>query len=234
MRVGITLPQFRDDAEAALRVALDAEAAGLDGVFVFDHLWPMAQPERPAIHSQALLGALAAETSTMHVGMLVARVGLVPDAVLVHALATVQRMVGDRLIAGVGTGDRLSKAENEAFGVEFAPAAVRLAAVGEVVRALREKGITAWVGGRSGATRQVAVDAGADALNLWDAPAEEVAAVRDVATTWGGLVRPDVDLDVLLGGLAAAEATWAVLAPVGFEWHEAVTRIAAAAEAVRR
>jgi hypothetical protein len=234
MKVGITLPQFRDDAEAAVQVALDAEAAGLDGVFVFDHMWPIGQPQRPAIHSQAMLGVLAAETSSVHVGALVARVGLVPNAVLVHALATVHRMVGDRLIAGVGSGDRLSQAENEAYGVAFAPAPVRLAAVGEAARALGDKGITTWVGGRSTGARRVAIDAGADALNLWDAPVEEVAATRGIAVTWGGLVKPEDDLNVLLGGLAAAGVTWAVLAPVGFDWHEAVTAIASAASAVRQ
>lgn len=233
MKVGITLPQFRDDPDTAIAVALDAEAAGLDGVFVFDHLWPMGQPDRPAIHSMALLGALAAETATLHVGTLVSRVGLVPDAVLVNALGTVARMIGPRLIAGVGAGDRLSKAENLAYGVAFEPAAVRLAAVARVADGLRAKGVTTWVGGRSPETRAVAVDH-ADALNLWDAPVDDVAGERGVEVTWGGLVRPDDDVAVLLSGLHAAGATWAVLAPVGFDWHEAVTVISAASAGVRR
>jgi alkanesulfonate monooxygenase SsuD/methylene tetrahydromethanopterin reductase-like flavin-dependent oxidoreductase (luciferase family) len=233
VKVGITLPQFRDDAEGAIAVALDAEAAGLDGVFVFDHLWPIGQPDKPSIHSLALLGALAAETSAIHVGSLVARVGLVPDAVLVNALGAVARMAGPRLIAGVGAGDRLSRAENTAYGVPFDPAAERLAAVGRVCDGLRAKGITAWVGGRSAAAREVALDH-ADALNLWDAPVEEVAAEREVTVTWGGLVRPETDLSAHLAGLDAAGATWAVLAPVGFQWHEAVTAIASAAAGARK
>jgi len=233
MKVGITLPQFSENTEAPIEVALDAEAAGLDGVFVFDHLWPMGQPHRPALHSQALLGALAASTERIAIGPLVARVGLVPDAVLVNALTTVHRMVGDRLIAGVGAGDRLSAAENTAYGVPFEPAATRLAAVGRVCDELRARGITTWIGGRSPATRELAV-AHADALNLWDAPAEVLAAERDIAVTWGGLVRPETDLAAHLAGLAAAGAAWAVLAPVGFQWHEAVTVIASSAALVRQ
>jgi alkanesulfonate monooxygenase SsuD/methylene tetrahydromethanopterin reductase-like flavin-dependent oxidoreductase (luciferase family) len=233
VKVGITLPQFREDAEAAVAVALDAEAAGLDGVFVFDHLWPIAQPERPAIHGQVLLGALAAEVHTVAVGSLVARVGLVPDAVLVNALATVHRMVGDRLIAGIGTGDKLSRGENESYGVPFEPVADRLAAMAKVVSALRDKGITTWVGGRSAGARAVALEH-ADALNLWSADMATVAAEREVAVTWGGQVRPDDDLRMLLGGLAAAGATWAVLAPVDFEWPAAVSAIASAASVVRQ
>ena len=68
MNVGTTLPQFRNEAEAALETARAAEQAGLAGVFVFDHLWPLGQPERPALHSKALLGALAVETTRVMLG----------------------------------------------------------------------------------------------------------------------------------------------------------------------
>src|SRR5436305_1721416 len=60
MRVGICLPQFRDDAEAAVATARAAEEADLDGVFAFDHLWPLGRPDRPAPYSGVLRGAPAA------------------------------------------------------------------------------------------------------------------------------------------------------------------------------
>ena len=60
-------------------------------------------------------------------GTLVARVGLVPDAVLVHSLVTLHRMTGGRFIAALGTGDSLNREENEAYGVPFAPVADRVA-----------------------------------------------------------------------------------------------------------
>lgn len=233
MKVGITLPQFGDDVELAIDVARQAEAAGLDGVFVFDHLWAIGQPDKPAIYSLALLGALAAETSRITIGTLVSRVGLLPSAVLVNALGSVQRMVGERLIAGVGAGDSLSKAENLAYDVPFDPAAVRLAEVAEVVDALRDKGISTWVGGRSAETRRIAIDH-ADALNMWDATPAEVAAEKTVPVTWGGVLRPDDDAAVLLSALSDAGATWAVVAPGGFEWGEAVSVISAAAGMVPR
>ena len=62
MRVGITLPQFRDEADSALDAARRAEALGIDGVFCFDHLWPMGQPGRPALSSGPLLGALVVKS----------------------------------------------------------------------------------------------------------------------------------------------------------------------------
>ena len=48
----------------------------------------MGQPDRPALSSGPLLGAVAASTSTISVGTLVARVGLLPDDVLVAVLSS--------------------------------------------------------------------------------------------------------------------------------------------------
>ena len=39
VRVGLTLPSFVEDPEIPIAVARAAEAAGIDAVFVFDHLW---------------------------------------------------------------------------------------------------------------------------------------------------------------------------------------------------
>ena len=138
MKVGITLPQFRDEADTALEAARQAEELGIDGVFVFDHLWPMGQPGRPALSSGPLLGALAASTSTIHLGTLVARIGLVPDDVLIDVLCGVDALSGGRLVAGIGTGDKLSAGENEAYGIPFEPAEIRrdrLLSVASVVAA---------------------------------------------------------------------------------------------------
>src|SRR5579884_2981736 len=60
VKVGVTLPQFRHEADTALAAARQAEELGLDGVFVFDHLWPMGSPDRPIISAAPVLGALAA------------------------------------------------------------------------------------------------------------------------------------------------------------------------------
>ena len=64
VRVGLTLPSFVEDPEIPIAVARAAEAAGLDAVFVFDHLWRGDPPKRrPALECFALLGAVAAETT---------------------------------------------------------------------------------------------------------------------------------------------------------------------------
>lgn len=241
MRIGVTLPQFRTDAGPTLAAARRAEAVGLDGVFVFDHLWPLGQPQRPALHSFPLLGALAAETEGVVLGTLVARVGVLPDAVLVNTLVSLDRISGGRLVAGLGTGDRANRAENEAYGLPYAPAPDRLAAMLRCCGALRRARVRTWVGGRSAALREAA--ALADGWNAWgpDAAtfrAEAVTVAPGVARTWAGQVligrtraeaedklathgpRPGLvwgtieDLRAHVDGLATAGATWAVCAPL--------------------
>lgn len=215
MKVAVTLPQFRHDPGPALAAARAAEDGGLDGVFVFDHLWPLGRPDRPALASFPLLGALAAHTDRVAVGTLVARVGLVPNAVLAHAFVTLARLAGERVIAGLGTGDRLSRAENEAYGVPFAPVATRLADVVECCDRLKGEGVTAWVGGRSTAIRAVAASRRVP-LNVWAAGGADVttAVAGGVEVTWGGEVTDDpVRVAGTLRGIRAAGATWAVCAP---------------------
>jgi alkanesulfonate monooxygenase SsuD/methylene tetrahydromethanopterin reductase-like flavin-dependent oxidoreductase (luciferase family) len=196
VKLGVTLPQFRDDPEPALAVARRAEAIGLDGVFVFDHLWPLHQPDRPALHSLTLLGALAAETERVTLASFVARVSLLPDAVLVHTLFGLHRMLDGRFIAGLGTGDSDNRDENVAYGVGFPPAAARAQQVVDCCRRLRELDVRTWVGGDSPTARGIAARE-SDGWNGWGLSADEFASLavevraeseRDVEVTWGGQV----------------------------------------------
>lgn len=231
VQVGVTLPQFSNDIEGALAVANEADRLGLDGVFVFDHIWSIGQPDVPAMDAFALLGALAHETKNVRLGTLVARVGLVPDAVLVHQFETLQRMIGDRLIAGVGTGDRISAAENLAYDIAYPPAVERLASLDVVCRSLREKHIETWVGGRSAATRDIAAGV-ADALNVWDDTPEDVAALAGAVprVTWGGQMTGD--FAPRLQAIADAGADFAICAPVDMRWDVALETLAGARESL--
>ena len=238
MKVGITVPQFRDDPGPALAASTAADASGLDGVFVFDHLWAIGQPGRPALSAFPLLGAIAAVTERAALGTLVARVSLFADAVLVHHFETLRRMVGDgRVIAGLGTGDKLSQPENDAFGLPYPPASERRQALADCCRRLRDAGVTTWVGGSSPATQAVA-RAEADALNLWGTTTEAVAGIDGIAVTWGGQVAGDSEVVAEhLRALRRAGATWAVCAPpfgVDVDPEPAVRVVAEAAEALTR
>lgn len=212
MKVGLILPTFAERVEPAFELAARAEAAGLDGVFCYDHVWPLGQPERPALAPFPVLAALAVRTGRLALGPLVARIGLVPDDVLVAELLTLRMVAGERLIAGLGTGDRMSARENLAYGVPYPPAGERRRSLVECVTALRRHGVEVWVGGR-GTTAEAGRAAGAS-VNLWAATADEVrAAAAAGPVTWAGPLPAAADLASLLADLAEAGADWAVLAP---------------------
>src|SRR4051812_18444683 len=115
IHVGLTLPSFVDDPEVPLAVARVAEAVGIDGVFVFDHLFrrTTAGVRRPALDALTLLGSLATATTTVTLGALVLRASLRPPASLAAAFGTLRRLAPGRLLAAVGAGDSESREENE-------------------------------------------------------------------------------------------------------------------------
>ena len=233
MRVGVVLPTFQRSAGLAFEVARRAEELGVDAVFSFDHVWPLGRPDRPAIAPFPLLGAIASSSDVLGVGTLVARIGLVPDEALLAEFAALATLAPGRVVAGLGTGDHLSAAENDAYGVPPAPPEERRAALRRCARALRDAGITVWVGGGHRRTIAVAEEEHV-AVNLWGASPERVAEqARRCEVTWGGPappLEPDVLADAgreeaerrslrqLLGELSTAGATWAVFAwPVSLE-----------------
>jgi alkanesulfonate monooxygenase SsuD/methylene tetrahydromethanopterin reductase-like flavin-dependent oxidoreductase (luciferase family) len=230
MKIGVTLPQFTDRSDLVVAAAQESERLGLDGVFCFDHLWPIGQPDRPALVWAPLLGAVAASTSTIAVGSFVARIGLQPDAMLAGALISLSTISGGRFIAGLGTGDRLSRAENEAFGIPFESADERRGHLAVVATAVQAAGVPVWVGGGQHATVELTRALGAT-VAVW---ASEPAQVAELVSTgldvaWGGPVGTGVtEAGDQLANLADAGAAWAVCA-----WPESLEAIAAAAAMLR-
>lgn len=219
MRLGVLLPTFRRSPQVALEAAHDAATAGLDGVFAYDHVWPMGSPERPALAPFEVLGAVAAREPGLVVGPLVARIGLVEGHVLAAQLRALRLAAGAGVVAALGTGDRKSVGENVAYGVPLAPATERRAALAALGRELLEEGMEVWIGDGAAATRAVAVELRCT-LNLWQRPPKEVAAEAGrTEVSWAGPWprrddAPDEPaLRALLSELAAAGATWAVLSP---------------------
>lgn len=216
MKIGITLPQFNADASAMVAAARRAEAAGIDGVFVYDH-YP--KPDRPeAQHGLTMLGGLAMATERITLGLMVARIGVVPDRVLLSQIRTAARLAGtDRFIAGLGVGDHLSDAEDIALGITRPSLDERFARLEFVASTLKnEYGLQVWIGGRSARAAQVCADLGVS-QNLWDGTDEQLAGA-DGAVSWGAQV--DVTDDAGVKDLAQKFAalhelgvTWAVAAP---------------------
>lgn len=125
MKVGVVMPIGRESdghipGWAELRAFAErAEADGLDSIWVFDHLlfrFPGQEPE--GIHEAwTMLSALAAVTSRVELGILVAAMPFRNPALLAKMAAAAEEVSGGRLILGVGTG--WHEPEFDAFGYPF-------------------------------------------------------------------------------------------------------------------
>ena len=219
MRVGIVVPSFRADTATALRLAARAEGAGLDGVFVYDHLFPIGGAGRPAMHGPTLVGALLASTKSIRVGTLVSRVGLLPDDLMVATFRTLEAIGPGRIIAGLGLGDSASDPERHAYGLERLALEDRVESLRRVTELLTDDGVEVWIGGRGRQARDLA-RAGATGWNGWDATSAELDEMRAerLVTSWAGPL-PNVALEQ---HITSSHADWVIYAPVDINRDEAV------------
>jgi len=122
MRIGIVLPIAEDDAPTGVpsysdirAVAVAAEAAGLDSVWVFDHLLFRFDGNTTGIHEcWTILTAIAEATRRVELGTIVMCTGFRNAALLAKMAATLDHVSGGRLILGIGAG--WHDPEFEAFG----------------------------------------------------------------------------------------------------------------------
>ena len=122
MRIGVVLPIAQVEADgqatpyATLRaIAIAAEGAGFDSVWVFDHLLFRSDGEEGGIHEcWTILAAIAEATRRVELGTLVMCTGFRNPALLAKMAATLDHISGGRLILGLGSG--WHDPEYEAFG----------------------------------------------------------------------------------------------------------------------
>lgn len=210
MRIGVLLPTFRRGANDAFAFAAEAADAGLDGAFAYDHLWPMGSPQRPSLAPFPLLGVVATRYEDLFIGPLVARVGLVGTSHLVEQFMTLEALAPGRVIAALGTGDKLSAAENEAYGLRVLSPEERREMLRDTAQQLTST-MPVWIGAGGEQTNSLARGLGAT-INLWDASLDKVREFAALGSVnWAG-PEPE-DVVSLLDGLEEAGATWAVFSP---------------------
>ena len=210
MKLGVILPTFRDNALDALAVAAQCEHYGIDGVFAYDHLWPMGSPTRPSLAPFPVLAAVGARHPSLVVGPLVARVGMVATSHLVGQFRTLAAVAPGRVIAAIGTGDSKSRDELVAYGLDYAGASERRELVAQTARELRGE-MPVWIGAGARATDELARELGVT-LNVWDTDAATTSTLASSGpVTWAGPARED--LGAWLDQLDTLGVAWAVMAP---------------------
>jgi alkanesulfonate monooxygenase SsuD/methylene tetrahydromethanopterin reductase-like flavin-dependent oxidoreductase (luciferase family) len=136
MRYAVNVPNFAEYAEVrtVAGLAADAEAAGWDGFFVWDHMVYARDQELPVADPWIVLAGVALATERLRLGPMVTPLARRRPWKVARETVTLDRLSGGRLILGVGLGTPASD-EFGAFG-EPTDDAVRAAMLDEGLEVL--------------------------------------------------------------------------------------------------
>jgi F420-dependent oxidoreductase-like protein len=133
-------PEF---ASRLARVARAADDAGLDTLWVADHLIqadPTSTPEGEMLEAYTTLGYLAAATSRIRLGTMVTAASYRPATLLIKAVTTLDVLSGGRAWLGIGAG--YQEDETKAMGLPMPPVVERFERLEETLRLARQM----WAG----------------------------------------------------------------------------------------
>jgi alkanesulfonate monooxygenase SsuD/methylene tetrahydromethanopterin reductase-like flavin-dependent oxidoreductase (luciferase family) len=154
VRIGFVLPMEPREgarpgsAPPGIALAEQAEAIGLDSVWVYDHFFSSMPDERPRIpvhEAWTVVSAVAARTNRVEIGQLVMCTAYRPPGMLAKMAVTADAVSGGRLTLGVGAGWHTE--EYGAFGYPFDDRVGRFEEVIAIIAPLL-RGETVTVDGR--------------------------------------------------------------------------------------
>jgi probable F420-dependent oxidoreductase len=132
-------PDSSQPPAEVLDLARYADEAGWHGVWYADHYMPNTGDESFAagdLHEcWAMLPAVAAVTSRIRLGSLVAPTSVHHPAVLANRAATIDHISGGRMVLGVGAGWQIN--EHRAYGIELEPPGARVTRFEEAIQIMR-------------------------------------------------------------------------------------------------
>lgn len=138
MKISLWPHSGRTSAEV-LDVARWADSAGWHGIWFADHYMPNTGTTEttsgPVHECWALLPAVAAVTSTVRVGSLVAPTSVHHPAVLANRAVTIDHVSDGRMVLGIGAGWQVN--EHRAFGIELEPPGARVSRFEEAIQVIR-------------------------------------------------------------------------------------------------
>ncbi|MGA7732659.1 MAG: LLM class flavin-dependent oxidoreductase [Chloroflexia bacterium] len=147
MKVGVVIPLAQDEKrgraltfEEIRDAALQAEALGLDSIWVYDHLLHRF-PSRPPVgfwECWTILSALAAVTNRVSIGTQVICTAFRNPALLAKMATTLDAVSNGRLILGLGAG--WHKPEFDAFGMPYDHLATRFEEAIQIITTLLRQG----------------------------------------------------------------------------------------------
>jgi alkanesulfonate monooxygenase SsuD/methylene tetrahydromethanopterin reductase-like flavin-dependent oxidoreductase (luciferase family) len=114
MQYGVHLPPFGPygDARTLAGLARDAEMAGWDGFFIWDHIAPADWWPEPMVDPWVALAAIALRTRRIRIGALVTPLPRRRPWKVAREAVSIDHLSGGRLIFGVGTGGSVTEWDN--------------------------------------------------------------------------------------------------------------------------
>ncbi len=142
LKVGVQLPEVERDVswDDILDMARAIEDLGYDSLWLGEHLlyrWPDREPRGPW-EAWSLLAALAAVTTRVELGPLVACTNFHNPAILAKRAATIDEISHGRFILGLGAG--WNETEFRAFGIPFDHRVDRFEEAFTIIRTLLREG----------------------------------------------------------------------------------------------
>ena len=134
-KYGLTLSSEEHSPGHLVTMAVTAEQAGFDFVSISDHFHPWIAEQGHSPFVWSVLGAIAAETTSLEVGVGVSCPTVrIHPAIYAHAVATTACLFGGRFTWGVGTGEALNE---HVLGERWPPASQRLEMLEEAIEVVR-------------------------------------------------------------------------------------------------
>jgi alkanesulfonate monooxygenase SsuD/methylene tetrahydromethanopterin reductase-like flavin-dependent oxidoreductase (luciferase family) len=141
MKIGVQLPEVEWEVPfpELIIMARTAESVGFDSVWLGDHLlYDLDVDARGPWEVWTSLAAIAASTSTIQIGPLVASTSFHAPAMLAKQATTVDAISEGRLILGLGAG--WNRREYEAFGFAYDNRVSRFEEAFTIIRTLLREG----------------------------------------------------------------------------------------------
>jgi alkanesulfonate monooxygenase SsuD/methylene tetrahydromethanopterin reductase-like flavin-dependent oxidoreductase (luciferase family) len=143
LKVGVQLPEIERVVRwpEIVAMARRIEDLGYDAIWLGDHLlyrWPGVAEARGPWEAWTMLAGIAAATSRVSIGPLVASTSFHAPAMLAKQAATVDEISGGRLILGLGAG--WNETEYRAFGFPYDHRIARFEEAFTIIRTLLREG----------------------------------------------------------------------------------------------